>query len=139
MAMLQEDAVRSAGIYLDYLLAHRNEGAGIVRVRVRSIQGSLLDGEMVLTCERELRMVDEIALRVGGKLYENSNDQILFRVCGYSKKTLSIVPCPALAEHLEQALAEKTPVFLESDLTFLVQRTLLASKKISASKDDIST
>ena len=122
MAMLQEDAVRSAGIYLDYLLAHRNEGAGIVRVRVRSIQGSLLDGEMVLTCERELRMVDEIALRVGGKLYENSNDQILFRVCGYSKKTLSIVPCPALAEHLEQALAEKTPVFLESDLTFLVQR-----------------
>jgi len=120
--MLQEDAIRSAGIYLDYLLTHRNEGAGIVRVRVRSIQGSLLDGEMSLTCDRELRLVDDIALRVGGKLYENSDDGILFRVVSHNKKTVTIVPCPALAEHLEQALAEKMPVFMESDLTFLVQR-----------------
>ena len=120
--MLQDEAIRSAGIYLDYLLTHRNEGAGIVRVRVRSIQGSLLDGEMSLTCDRELRLVDDIALRVGGKLYENSDDGILFRVVSHNKKTVTIVPCPALAEHLEQALAENTPVFLESDLTFLVQR-----------------
>ena len=120
--MLQEDAVRSARIYLDYLLSHRDEGAGVVRARVRSIQSSLLDGEMVLTCDRELRMVDEIALRVGGKLYENSEEEILFRVCSHEKKTVTIVPCPELAEHIEQAVAEKTSVFLESDLTFLVQR-----------------
>ena len=40
--MLQDEAVRSAQIYLDYLLAHRAEGLGLVRARVRSVQSSLL-------------------------------------------------------------------------------------------------
>ena len=120
--MLQEDAVRSAGIYLDYLLAHRDEGAGLVRARVRSMQGSLLGGETVLFCDRELRFVDEAALRVGGTLYENSEDKTRFRILSHEKKSVTIFPCPELAEHLEQALAEKMPVFLENDLTFLVQR-----------------
>lgn len=120
--MLQDDAVRSAGIYLDYLLTHREEGAGIVRARVRSVQGSLLDGELVLACDRELRMVDDVALRVGGKLYENSNDEIVFRVLSHEKKKVTVFPCDELREHMDQALAEKLPVFLESDLTFLVQR-----------------
>ena len=120
--MLREDAVRSAGIYLDYLLEHRDEGAGLVRARVRSVQGSLLGGEMALSCDRELRTVDDIAIRVGGTLYENSDDAPAFRVCSQDRKTVTIVPCPELAEDMEQALAEKTPVYLESDLTFLVQR-----------------
>ncbi len=120
--MLQDDAVRSAGIYLDYLLTHREEGTGIVRARVRSVQGSLLDGELVLACDRELRMVDDIALRVGGKLYENSDEEVVFRVLSHEKKKVTIFPCDELREHIDQALAEKQPVFLESDLTFLVQR-----------------
>ena len=120
--MLQDDAVRSAGIYLDYLLAHRDEGAGIVRARVRSMQGNLLDAEVVLSCDRELRMVDDISIRVGGVLYENSDDEVFFRVLSHEKKKVTIVPCSELREQLETALAEKTPVFIESDLTFLVQR-----------------
>ena len=120
--MLQDDAVRSAGIYLDYLLAHRDEGAGIVRARVRSMQGNLLDAEVVLSCDRELRMVDDISIRVGGALYENSDDEVFFRVLSHEKKKVTIVPCTELREQLETALAEKTPVFIENDLTFLVQR-----------------
>ncbi len=120
--MLQDDAVRSAGIYLDYLLAHRNEGAGIVRARVRSVQGNLLGEEVVLSCDRELRMVDELALRVGSVLYENSEEAVFFRILSCEKKKATVLPCDEVREALSEALSENVPVYLESDLTFLVQR-----------------
>lgn len=120
--MLQKDAVRCSGIYLDYLLTHRKEGAGMVRLRVRSIQDNLFEGEMTLTADREVRMVDDIAIRVGDTLFENTPDQECFVIQSHNRKRVTIIPSPELAERLENAVQEKERVFLESDLTFLVER-----------------
>ena len=122
--MLQDDAVRSAKMYLDYLTAHRDAGAGIVRYRVRSIQRSLLDGEMILFVDREIRLVDEIAIRVGAELFEHDPEEGEFYIQGHEKKSLTIYPSPELAEKLDTAFQNREKVYLESDIKFLVLRVM---------------
>lgn len=120
--MLQDEAVRSAQIYLDYLLAHREEGLGLVRARVRSVQSSLLFGEMVLLVDRVMRSAEGLVMRVGGTLYENIGNQEYFRVLSLDRRKVVIEPSPELAEHIDAAWENKEPIFLETDLTFLVKR-----------------
>ena len=122
--MLKEEAIRSAQIYLDYLTAHRDEGMGMVRARVRGIQGSLLSGEMVLFTDRVIRSGDGLAMRIGGTLYENSSDVTHFRVLSIARRKVTIEPSTELAEHMEIAVDSGEPVFLETDLTFLVRRVI---------------
>lgn len=120
--MLKDDAVRSAQIYLDFLTAHREEGLGLVRARIRGIQSSLLGGEMVLFTDRVIRSGEGLVMRVGGTLYENIGDQICFRLISIARRKVTVAPSQELAEHMESAWQKKEPVFLESDLTFLVKR-----------------
>lgn len=122
--MLKDDAVRSAQIYLDYLVAHRDEGLGLVRARVRSVQGSLLDGEMVLFTDRVIRSAEGLVVRVGGTLYENSANVTHFRVMSIARRKVTITPSQELAEHIESAVESREPVYLEVDLTFLVKRVM---------------
>lgn len=120
--MLQEDAVRSAQIYLDYLIAHKDEGLGMVRARVRGIQGSLLSEEMVLFVDRVLRSAENLVLRVGGTVYENTPEQMYFRIVSVNRRKVVMAPSPEVAEHISSAFDRREPVILESDLTFLVKR-----------------
>ena len=60
--MLKDEVVRSAKLYLDYLIAHKDEGLGMVRARVRGIQGSLLSGETMLFTDRIIRSADTESL-----------------------------------------------------------------------------
>ena len=122
--MLQDEAVRSAQIYLDYLLAHKDEGLGMVRARVRSIQSSLLDGEMMLFTDRVIRSAEGLIIRVGGTVYENSDQEEYFRVLSIYRRNVLIAPTEELAAHIEAAVGRKEPVILETDLTFLVKRVL---------------
>ena len=73
--MLQDEAIRSAQIYLDYLIAHKDEGLGMVRARVRSAQRSMLSGEMELTTDRVIKSGEEFVLRIGSTTYENSEEE----------------------------------------------------------------
>ncbi len=98
--MLQEDAVRSAQIYLDYLIAHKDEGLGMVRARVRGIQGSLLSEEMVLFVDRVLRSAENLVLRVGGTVYENTPEQMYFRIVSVNRRKVVMAPSPEVAEHI---------------------------------------
>ena len=120
--MLQDETIRSAQIYLDYLIAHRDDGLGLVRARVRGIQGSLLSEEMILLTDRVMRFVDALVIRVGGTLYENSSEIIHFRVVSNARRKVVIAPSPEMAEHMENAWEKKEPIVLETDLTFLVER-----------------
>ena len=122
--MLQDEAVRSAKIYLDYLIAHKDEGLGMVRARVRSVQGSLLDGEMMLFTDRVIRSAEGLVIRVGGTVYENSDQEEYFKVLSISRRKVLIAPTEELAAHIEAAIGSKEPVILETDLTFLVKRVL---------------
>ncbi len=120
--MLQNEAVRSAQIYLDYLIAHRDEGLGLVRARVRGIQGSLMSGEMMLITDRVLRFVDALVVRIGGTVYENNQGKNHFRILSHDRRKIVIAPSEELAAHIESAWESKEPIDLESDLTFLVER-----------------
>ena len=124
--MLKDDAVRSAQIYLDYLVAHRDEGLGLVRARVRNVQGSLLDGELVLFTDRVIRSAEGLAVRIGGTLYENENigGTVHFRVLSIARRKVTIAPSPELAEHIDSAMENREAVYLEADLTFLVKRVM---------------
>lgn len=122
--MLKDDAVRSAQIYLDYLVAHRDEGLGLVRARVRSVQGSLLDGEMALFTDRVIRSGEGLVVRIGGTVYENTANVTHFRVMSIARRKVTIAPSPELAEHIESAVESREAVYLEADLTFLVKRVM---------------
>lgn len=120
--MLKEDAVRSAQIYLEYLQEHREEGLGMIRARVRSMQGSLLGGEVVLFTDRVMRSVDGLVIRIGGTLYENTSELEHFRVLSVNRRKVTIAPSPEMAEHMDSAWENHVPIILEIDLTFLVKR-----------------
>ncbi len=120
--MLQDEAVRSAQIYLDYLTAHKDEGLGMVRARVRGIQSSLLSAEMVLTMDRVIRSGDGLVLRVGGTVYENVVENEHYRILSINRRKVVIEPSEEVAAHIEGAFENREPVILESDLTFLVKR-----------------
>ncbi len=120
--MLQDEVVRSAQIYLDYLNAHKDEGLGMVRARVRSIQGSLLSGEMMLVTDRIIRSGDGLVLRIGETVYENTQDEEFFKIQSIHKRRVVIEPCEEVAAHIEAAFDIHEPIILESDLTFLVKR-----------------
>lgn len=122
--MLQDEAVRSARIYLDYLIAHKDEGLGMVRARIRGMQGSLLDGEMMLITDRVIRSADGLVVRVGDTLYENTAEEEFFRILSVNRRKVMISPSPELAEHMESAWEKKEPIILETDLTFLVKRVM---------------
>lgn len=120
--MLQDEAIRSAQIYLDYLIAHKDEGLGMVRARVRSAQRSMLSGEMELTTDRVIKSGEEFVLRIGSTTYENSEEEEYYRVLSINRRKVLIEPTPDIADEIEAAVGTKVPVFLESDLTFLVKR-----------------
>ena len=120
--MLQDEAVRSAQIYLDYLNAHKDEGLGMIRARVRSIQGSLLSGEMVLVTDRAIRSGDSLVLRIGETVYENTQDKEYYKILSIHKRKVVIEPCEEVASRIGSALDGREPIILESDLTFLVKR-----------------
>ena len=123
--MLQAEAMRSAQIYLEYLLAHREEGLGVVRANVRGIQGSLLSsGELVLFTDTVMRSADGVVMRVGGTVYQNTSKKTHFSVQSISRRKVTIVPSPELAEHIDSAWGNKEPIALEADLTFLVKRVM---------------
>ena len=119
---LQADCIRSAEIYLKYLEENRDTGKGMLRARVRSVQGTLLDSNLVLLTDREIRNGDGLVLRIGGTVYENVEGHISFVVQSVDKKRIVITPSPELAEHINQAAEEKEKIFVEIDLTFLVKR-----------------
>ena len=120
--MLQDEAVRSAQIYLDYLNAHKDEGLGMVRARVRSVQRSMLSGEMELTTDRVIKSGEEFVLRIGSVTYENSEEEEYYRVLSINRRKVLIEAVPDVADDIEASVGTKIPVFLESDLTFLVKR-----------------
>ncbi len=120
--MLQDEAIRSAKIYLDYLNAHKDEGLGMVRARVRSIQGSLLSGEMMLVTDRIIRSGDGLVLRIGETVYENTQETEFYKILSIHKRRVIIEPSNEVAAHIEFAFDSKEPIILESDLTFLVKR-----------------
>ena len=123
--MLQTEAMRSAQIYLDYLLAHRDAGLGVVRANVIGIQGSLLSyGELVLFTDMVMRSADGVVMRVGGTVYQNTSKKIHFRVQSIARRKVTIVPSQELSEHIETAWESKEPIALEADLTFLVKRVM---------------
>ena len=120
--MLKDEAVRSAKLYLDYLIAHKDEGLGMVRARVRGIQGSLLSGETMLFTDRIIRSAEGLVMRIGGTVYENTSEKEHFRILSIARRKVLIEPSPELAVHMESAWAGGEPIILESDLTFLVKR-----------------
>lgn len=120
--MLKEDAVRSAQIYLEYLQERREEGLGMIRARVRSMQGSLLGGEVVLFTDRVLRSVEGLVIRIGGTLYENTFEGEHFKVLSANRRKVTLIPSPEMAEHMNSAWENHVPIILEIDLTFLVKR-----------------
>lgn len=120
--MLQDEAVRSAQIYLDYLNAHKDEGLGMVRARVRSIQGSLISGEMELTTDRVIKSGEDLVLRIGGTTYENTDEEEYYRILSINRRRVLISATAEVAEEIEAAVGGNVPVMLESDLTFLVKR-----------------
>ena len=120
--MLQDEAVRSAQIYLDYLNAHKDDGLGMVRARVKSIQSSLLSKEIVMTMDRIIKSADGLVLRIGERTYENSQDEEFFRILSISKRKVVMEPSPEVAVEIEAAFDGKQRLLLESDLTFLVKR-----------------
>lgn len=122
--MLQDEAVRSAEIYLDYLIEHKDEGLGMVRAQVRSVQSSLLGGEMLLFTDRVMRSAEGLVIRIGGTVYENSDQEEYFKVLSVSRRKVLIAPKEELAAHIEASISSKEPVILETDLTFLVKRVL---------------
>lgn len=122
--MLQDEAVRSAEIYLDYLIEHKDEGLGMVRAQVRSVQSSLLGGEMLLFTDRVMRSAEGLVIRIGGTVYENSDQEEHFKVLSVSRRKVLIAPKEELAAHIEASISSKEPVILETDLTFLVKRVL---------------
>ena len=122
MDMLQNEAVRSAQIYLDYLNAHKDEGLGMVRARVRSVQGSLLSGEMMLVTDRVIRSGDGLVLRIGDTVYENTQEMEYYKIQSIHKRRVVIEPCEEVASRIESAFEGREPIILESDLTFLVKR-----------------
>lgn len=119
---LQQDAVRSAEIYLNYLNAHKTEGKGMFSAQVRSVQGTLLDTDLVLNLDRRMRSADGMMIRIGGTVYENTEGATYFFVQSHDKRKVVISPMPELAEHIDAALAANEQIYVEVDLTFLVKR-----------------
>jgi len=122
--MLKDEAVRSAKIYLEYLIAHKDEGLGRVRARVRGMQGSLLDGEIMLITDRIIRSAEGLVMRIGGTVYENTAEKEAFRVMSITRRKVMIAPSEEVAAHMEAAWESQEPIILETDLTFLVKRVL---------------
>lgn len=119
---LQEDCVRSCGIYLNYLDENRGTGKGLLRARVRGIQRSLLDGSLLLLTDREIRSGDGMMLRIGDEVWENTDDGPSFVVESADRRRIVLTPSAELSERLARAESEGEKVFAEIDLTFLARR-----------------
>ncbi len=119
---LKEDCVRSSEIYLKYLEENKEAGKGMLRARVWGIQGTMLDSNLVLMVDKEIRYPEEMTIRVGGTVYENTDENKQFVIQSADKRKITITPTPQLAEHIVQAMQAKEEVFAEIDLTFLVRR-----------------
>ena len=119
---LQQDCVQSAQLLLDYMLAHKNEGKGMFSAQVRSVQGTLLNTDLVLNIDRKIRSGDGIMIRIGGTIYENKEGMTCFLVQSAEKRQVVISPMPELAAHIQEAQETKEKIFVEVDLTFLVKR-----------------
>ena len=122
LSALQKDCIRSCEIYLKYLEENRENGKGLLRAQVRSSQASLLDSSVTLQLDREIRGADGIKLRIGGAVYENTEDQTLFLVQSVDRRRISLIPSPELTERLAGAESAGEKTFVEIDLTFLVSR-----------------
>lgn len=120
--MLREEAILSSQIYLNYLIEHREEGLGLVRARVRGIQGSFLDDRIVLITDRIIKSSEGIIIRINDVTYENTQEKRCFAIISISKRKVTIEPNDDLKEEIESAWTKGEPIILESDLTFLVKR-----------------
>ena len=121
-ATLQEDCIRSAEIYLKYLEENRETGSGMLRAQVRSVQNTLLDTNLVMQVDREIRNADSITLRIGGTVYENLEGHTSFVIQSIDKRRITITPSSEVAEHIDRAVHKREKIFFEIDLTFLVKR-----------------
>ena len=119
---LQEDMVRSADLYLKYLVDHRKDGKGMFSAQVIGIQNTLLDTDIALITDRKIRNADGITIRIGSTVYENSGEKIYYYVRSVDRRKLVISPMPELEEQLSLAADRKEKIFVEVDLTFLVRR-----------------
>ena len=119
---LQQDAIRSTELYLKYLEQHRNDGKGMFSAQVRSVQGTLLNTDLVLNIDRKIRNGEGIMIRIGGTIYENKEACAHFLVQSAEKRQVVISPMPELATHIQDAQEKKEKIFVEVDLTFLVKR-----------------
>jgi hypothetical protein len=119
---LQEDMVRSADLYLKYLVDHRKDGKGMFSAQVIGIQNTLLDTDIALITDRKIRNADGITIRIGGTVYENNSEKIHYYIRSVDRRRLVISPMPELEEHISRAAEEKEKIFVEVDLTFLVRR-----------------
>lgn len=119
---LQEDCIQAAELYLKYLTENKEAGKGMLRLKVLQIQGNLLDSSLVLVVDRKIRYAEEITLRVGGTVYENTETQVFFRVLSAEKRRIIISPVTELAEHMKRAMENREQIFAEIDLLFLVKR-----------------
>ena len=119
---LQEDCIRSAEIYLKYLEENREGGKGMLRAQVRSVQTTLLDSNLEMLLDREIRGAEMLTLRIGGTVYENTEEQKHYVVQSADRRKITITPSPEVAEHISQATDRKEKIWFEMDLTFLVRR-----------------
>ncbi len=106
-ATLQEDCIRSAEIYLKYLEENRETGSGMLRAQVRSVQNTLLDTNLVMQVDREIRNADSITLRIGGTVYENLEGHTSFVIQSIDKRRITITPSPEVAEHIDRAVHKR--------------------------------
>ena len=119
---LQQDCVQSAKLLLDYMLAHKDEGKGMFSVQVRSVQGTLLNTDLVLHLERRMHHAGGFTIRIGSTIYENKENDVKFLIQSVDKRQVVITPMPELAAHIDAAQKTKEKIFIEADLTFLVRR-----------------
>jgi len=119
---LQEDMVRSAELYYQYLVEHRNDGKGVFSAQVIGIQNTMLDTDIALITDRKIRNADGLTIRIGSTVYENSSEKIHYYIRSIDKRKLVISPMPELEAHISRAADEKEKIYIEVDLTFLVKR-----------------
>ena len=121
-ATLQEDCIRSAEIYLKYLEENRDTGKGMLRAQVRSVQNTLMDTNLVMYTDREIRGAEALTLRIGGTVYENTEGHTSYVVQSIDRRKVTITPSPEVAEHIDRAVETREKIYFEIDLTFLVKR-----------------
>ncbi len=70
--------------FLLYLIS--SYSAGMFSVQVRSVQGTLLNTDLVLHLERRIRHAGGFVIRIGGTIYENKENDIQFLIATLTRR-----------------------------------------------------